>query len=383
MKTSHSLLKQLSKQIKNNEAFLISDPNSLKYFANCETLLPEEREAYLIINPQQSYIIQSSFSPKNNHKNIKTLFGMSASKVKQNLELILKELNLKILYIDKNSLFISEYENLQSIKSLKLKSLDKKIIWDLRSIKNKKEKIKIKKACQITKQVLKEVIKNLQEGVTELEIKREIIKNFYALGADGEAFPTIVAFAANSALPHHQPLDSPSTSSGTSNVSPILRPNMPVLIDCAAMYEGYRADMTRTIWFGDKPSEKFLEIEKIIMAAYKAALAKLNKPSPLGRGHLVSAKQNQIGEARAQDLDNAARSVISTAGYASEFIHSTGHGIGLEVHEPPSLNSRNTMPIKPGMVITIEPGIYLENQFGYRYENTVLVKEKGVEELTR
>jgi len=362
MKSNYSPIKKLSKQIKKNEAWLISDPHSINYLTSCKTLLPEEREAYLIVNPKQSFLIQSSFSPKNHNNEIKTLLGISTPQVKRYLEQIIQELKLEVLYIDKDSLFVSEYEWLQNISTKgrpasgwKIQNINKNLIWDLRLIKKSQEIKLIKKACQIANKSLVKVLNNLKEGTTELEIKKELIKSFYDLGADGEAFPSIVAFGANSALPHHQPWETR------------LKPNMPVLIDCGAMYKSYRSDMTRTVWFGNNPSAEFIKVEKIILAAYKSALAKLN----------------QRAEITAANLDYTARQVISQACYGNKFIHTTGHGIGLEVHEPPSLNFQNNQKIKPNMIITIEPGIYLENNFGYRHENTILITKTKFIELTK
>ena len=127
--------------------------------------------------------------------------------------------------------------------------------------------------------------------------------------------------------------------------------------------------MTRSFWFGDKPTQEYLKVKKTVHQAYQAALAKLTQPLT-----------NQL---QAKDLDQAARSVISLAGYGPKFIHTTGHGLGLDIHEPPSLNWRNDQEIKPGMVITLEPGIYLNGRFGCRHENTILVTKDGAQELTK
>jgi len=114
--------------------------------------------------------------------------------------------------------------------------------------------------------------------------------------------------------------------------------------------------MTRTFWFGPNPDSTFTEIKDVVHAAYTAAEA-IASDQPV----------------TAREVDEAAREVIKKAGYGDEFIHTTGHGLGLEIHEQPSLNWRNTEKIQPNMAITIEPGIYLPGKFGYRYENTLII----------
>ena len=144
---------------------------------------------------------------------------------------------------------------------------------------------------------------------------------------------------------------------------------MPILIDLGATVNGYHGDMSRTVWFGKKPSPEFLKVEEVVKAAYQEA---------------VSALKNRQGQQiLAKDLDQAARGVITQAGYGKNFIHTTGHGLGLDIHENLSLNWNNEQPILPQMVITIEPGIYLEGKFGYRYENMVVVNDDGAMELMR
>lgn len=125
--------------------------------------------------------------------------------------------------------------------------------------------------------------------------------------------------------------------------------------------------MTRSFWFGPQPSAEFRRVERVVRAAYRQTLERLrHRPTSLTTQH----------------LDEAARTTIANHGYGERFIHTTGHGLGLEIHEPPSLSWQDQAPIQPGMALTIEPGVYLPDQFGYRHENTVLVTASGGDILT-
>jgi len=274
--------------------------------------------------------------------------------------------NYKIttVFIQADSLTVGEQQIFFN-SEVKTKEFDQDELWKLRLIKSKQEIEDINKAGQIATQALEETLKSLHAGMTENQVKKLIIKKIYELNGEGEAFPTIVAFGAHSALPHHQP------------TAHRLQPNTPVLIDLGAKFNGYCSDMTRTIWFGDQPSEKFKKIESIIRAAYHNVEAQFRPKADPPRVEIAP-----LPNTTAAKLDHAARKVINAAGFGDKFIHTTGHGIGLEVHEPPSLNSRNKMKLEPGMVITIEPGIYLPGEFGYRFENTIEIKTNNFKLLT-
>ncbi|HOB21679.1 MAG TPA: M24 family metallopeptidase, partial [Bacillota bacterium] len=171
-------------------------------------------------------------------------------------------------------------------------------------------------------------------------------------GAEGAAFPTIVASGPNSALPHAQP---GSRRLGWGDF---------VVIDCGAKWQGYCADLTRTFVVGE-PSAKQQEIYQLVLDA-----------------QLVGLEALQAGMG-ARELDATARSVIGAAGYADAFGHGLGHGVGLEVHEEPRLSPKGEGELAAGMVVTVEPGIYLAGWGGVRIEDLVLVKEDGREILSK
>lgn len=211
-------------------------------------------------------------------------------------------------------------------------------------VKTDKELAKIKKACAIAEKSLADVLPLLKEGVTEAEIAAEIEHRFRKYGASGPSFDTIVAFGENAAVPHHE--------TGSTK----LKKNECVLIDFGCVYDGYCSDMTRTFFFG--------KADKEFKRAYNAVL----------NAHLTSEKGIYEG-IDCSLADGLARSVLVERGYGELFTHSLGHGIGVNVHEQPSLSPKGKGKIENGMVFSIEPGVYVDGKFGIRIENTVVMKD--------
>lgn len=224
----------------------------------------------------------------------------------------------------------------------------------MRLIKDKTEIQLLTEAAQLGWKGYEHVVSLLKEGITEGELAFELEFFWKKRGAQKLAFDPIIAFGANSSMPHYR---AGSTA---------LQKNTSVLIDIGVTLKHYHSDMTRVVFFG-KPPKQIKEIYSIVEEAKNKTL-ELCRPGTL------------IG-----DLDKAARSVIDKKGYGSYFTHSTGHGLGLDVHELPTLRSKGPftdIPLKPGMVITIEPGIYLPDIGGVRLEDTVLITREGHKNLT-
>lgn len=388
--TFNSRINKLQANIENNQSVLLSSASDVTYFTNFNFLLPEEREAFAFITKNSISLIYTSFSPIDNFSFINYLKGSYPNQLASHLEKIIIDEKINTILIDDETLFVAELSAIKDkIKDLSIKNYDLNLIRNLRNIKEPYEIENIKIACEVTAQVIEEIKSELKEGITEKEVKILIDRLLEKHGVDELAFPTIVAFGSNTALPHHQPsgklkVEPGGKFSSKTNDEPgdepnsqviTLENNMPVLIDMGAKVAGYCADMTRTFWFGDQPSDKFLEIESIVKNAYSAALGVLKDGSDIES----SDNANKI---IAKDVDGAARTIITNKGYANYFIHTTGHGLGLSIHEQPSLSWSNTTQILPNMTVTIEPGIYLKEEFGYRYENTVLVTKINSIELT-
>lgn len=224
------------------------------------------------------------------------------------------------------------------------------IVESLRVIKTDGEVRLIKKAGGIAAKVFSESLKELKLGMTENEwtgIVEYQMRRFRA----ARGFETIVAFGKNGSIPHYQP----------GNVK--LRKNDSVLIDFGVSYKGYRCDISRSFPVGDRGG-RYAKALEVVKDAQKNAIAKIK------------------AGVKAVDIDKAARETIKTAGF-TPYGHGTGHGLGLDVHEKPFISYKSKDILKSGMVVTIEPGIYLPGKFGIRVEDDVLVTDKGSRVLTR
>lgn len=346
-------LQNLQKKIASTEITVLSNPNDIAYFTGFLTLLPSEREAILLVTTSSVVLLHAAFSPVEKFEGIIYHPRCSSAYIVEQIKKLMESGRTKIL-IDPSTLFVEEYQPLLLIEVLEVASLQREIIWELRHVKDAAELEIMKQAASLTRQAYGHVEKLFAVGVTEKELAFEI--EFFIKKQGGElGFPSIVAFGEHGSLPHHQPTDTALTQ------------NTAVLIDLGAKVAGYSGDMTRTVWFGNTPDPEFLKIEKIVRDAYDVTFT------------LVQKKR----DATAADFDLAARTLIDESGFGNEYIHTTGHGLGLDVHESPSIYKNNQTKILPNMVITIEPGIYLPGKFGYRYENTVLITSDSAVELTK
>ena len=248
--------------------------------------------------------------------------------------------------------------NAKNISYIFGKKLDKSIkitdigdlIPDQRLKKDETEINSIRISCYIASLAIKYAKKLIKPGMSEIEIYYKI-EEFFVRNNVKQAFPTIVATGPNSALPHH-----------VCSNRKILR-NDTVLIDLGCIYKGYSSDLTRTFYLG-KINKSQKKVFSLVSRAKTLAISSIK--------HGV----------RSNLVDKAARDLITQGGYGDRFIHTTGHGLGIEVHEAPRLSSKDKTVLKSGMVVTVEPGIYLKGSFGVRLEDTILVTNKGCEVLT-
>lgn len=222
----------------------------------------------------------------------------------------------------------------------------------VRMVKDTEEQELMIEASKINDKAVDEVIKLVGTGLSEKQIADKLEDIYKQLGASGNSFEPIVAFGANGANPHHENDDSQ------------LKPGDSVIIDMGCKYHGYCSDMTRTVFYKSAP-QKAKEIFNIVLEANKRAIAMV-KPG-----------------VRFCDIDNAAREYITEKGYGKYFTHRTGHSIGIETHDMGDVSAINTDILKPGMIFSVEPGIYLPGEFGVRIEDLVLVTEDGCEILNK
>lgn len=221
------------------------------------------------------------------------------------------------------------------------------LILKMREIKSRQEIAKLRRAAKIAVKGMRCAAELIEVGRSELEIAAEAEHAMRRAGSEGTSFSTIVASGRNSWLPH-------STATRRR-----LRQGDLIIIDLGAKYEGYCSDMTRT--FALSPTRKQLKLVELVKRAQRAAIARVRDG------------------VRASAIDKVARDFISRAGYASYYLHSTGHGVGLEIHESPSLAPDSRGVLRKDMVTTVEPGIYLLGVGGARWEDMVLVTTGGHE----
>lgn len=220
----------------------------------------------------------------------------------------------------------------------------------LRARKDADEYARLKENALINDRAMIAAFDALHEGVSEAEVCAVIVDSYRAAGAEAEFLS--VCFGENGAYPHY--------TSGAAR----LRAGQPVLIDIGSRKDGYPSDMTRVGWFGGAPSAEFLAVHAIVEAAVVAALAAA-RPG-----------------VAASVVDKAAREVIAGAGYGARFLHRTGHGLGIDLHEGPYITATSATVLQSAMVHSIEPGIYLPGKFGLRLEDVVFLREDGPEVLS-
>ena len=231
--------------------------------------------------------------------------------------------------------------------------LASEILENLRIRKDEAELERLREAARLSDEV-SESIRALGAdavGMTERELAAEIEDRLAAAGGDGVSFETVVGAGPNGARPHHRHGDR-TIESGD-----------PVVLDFGTRVGGYPGDQTRTVVFDGEPSDEFRDVHDAVLEAHNAGVAAV-EPG-----------------VEAREVDRAAREVLAERGYADAFIHRTGHGVGLDVHEPPYITSENDRELEPGMVCSVEPGVYLEGEFGVRIEDLVVVTEDGCERL--
>jgi len=270
---------------------------------------------------------------------------------------ILEGYSFKSLNLDGKNISFADFNRLEKLlseQSKKLASIEG-IIEKLRVIKDVIEISSIRKACRIADKVYQDIInlsaseiKTYEEIELAYKMEELMIKN----NSSGKSFDTIVAYDKNSSIPHYIP--------GKMKIKKGL-----ILMDFGCRFKNYCSDMTRTIFIGsNKICNEFKKIYDIVLEAQLLA----------------------VGECRegisCRELDRAARKLITSKGYGDNFGHGLGHGVGLEIHEDPVISSESKAVLKENMVITIEPGVYLENFGGVRIEDTVLVKKNGCEILS-
>ena len=341
----NSSFKEIFKSV---DAVLVTSIANIVYLTGFDGFSETERECFLVITKNKNYLITDkrySQAAKLRTKNFEIIDTGAQRFILKNAGEFFKK--TKTVGFEDYDLTVSEYSKLK--KLAKLRPLNLK---NLRIIKREEEIKNIKLACKIGDQAFKFILDKLRLGLTEQKISNQL--EFFIKQKTDVSFKPIVAFGKHSSVPHH-------LCSKTK-----LKNNQIVLLDFGVKVNNYCSDMSRTVFFG-KASEKFKKMHQTVLLAQQKAIEYINSQLLIVNGQLF-----------AKDIDKIARDYITDQGFPN-IIHSVGHGVGIQVHEPPHLSPNSKDIIKENMVFSVEPGIYLPKVGGVRIEDLVLVTKNGAE----
>lgn len=326
-----------------NPCMLITERKTRRYFSGIDV-----DEGIMLLTNKKYYLTDArSFSAVKEKLSVSDIIAVKYQGLESVREILKKE-RVKTVYIDYQNTTVAEFNEFKKFK-LKIKDCSKKI-KSLRAIKSNIEIQKIARACEIVEKAFYKTLKEIKLGVTEKYLADFIKNAMIDSGADDVSFDTIVAFGQNSAIPHHQ----------TSNTK--LENNQVVLIDVGCKVEGYCSDLTRTVFFGS-PDDEFKEKYQAVLTANLNAIEKITEKT------------------LTCDADAIARNYLQVQGLDKYFTHSLGHGLGLDIHEYPSLSPKTKESLTNGMAFTIEPGVYFDGKYGIRIEDTVILENGKVKRL--
>ena len=340
------------------DAFLVIQPQNRSYLSgwfNEDT----EGAGLLLVGEIQRIVLTSTLYKEIAEKEATgwTVIVPPARDYAQVIAELAREYGWKKIGFESAAISYAEYEKLENAGKdiITLQSFGQSPVEQLRLVKRPHELELLKHAISITDRTFAYICEWIQPGITEKEVQWEILRKMVELGADGTSFQSIVASGPNSSMPHAEPGE-----------RQIQRGEL-ITIDMGARYKGYCADMTRTICLGEPNEPRMQEIYDAVLNAMKTCEASLYP----GMSGLAA--------------DALARNALEVAGLAEYYIHSTGHGVGLQVHEGPILSQRapEDVLLPVGSVVTVEPGVYIPGWGGVRIEDCVLLKEDGSEVLTQ
>lgn len=358
------------------DALLISSVPDIIYLAGYSNFSTEEREAYIFITKYDQFILTDgrySTAIKNKIKQFDLIEISGTNSLKNILNKLKIKHQIQKLGIDENIHSIKEYKLFKTC----FNDLNHQSIQTLRAVKDLEEISSITAACRLGDKAFKYILTKIKPGITEKELAFELEFFIRKQGAD-ISFKPIIAFGANAAIPHHntgdQRLASPKPGEGGL-----------ILLDFGVKYENYCSDMTRTVFLG-KITEEQKRVYNTVLSAQQRAVDyitdKLKTDNRLTSHYARDTRGTSTTEIlNASAVDKVSREYIISQGYPS-IPHSLGHGIGLQVHEPPSLSPKSKSVLAEGMVFSIEPGIYLPGKFGIRIEDLFTIANGKLIQLT-
>ncbi len=325
------------------DAFLVSSVSNVFYLTGFRST-----HAYLVITPDSHHLLTDGrYYEKAKREvtqwDVRLIEGSAIKYIKS----FLKDLGVQRVGYEKDKVSC-EFRQALKTKGIKWVGLSGFLSY-IRAIKSQEEISIMREGVKKSDSIYRKLLEFIKPGMTEMEIRAFIVQEIFKVGASGESFPTIVASGEHSAIPHWE----------TSYYK--IEAGKNLLVDMGLIWKGYCTDFTRTIFIG-KADDEFKKVYQIVKDAHLFALEKARVGNTLG------------------DVDKTARKYIEKKGYGKLFNHSTGHGVGIDIHEYPRVyykgkDSKKT--IEEGMVFTIEPGIYIPGRFGVRLENIVAI-EKGI-----
>lgn len=308
---------------------------------------------YVVVTPEKAYI-GVDFRYIEAAKKAGDEAGIEVIRYEKQMESLAKlldDIGAQVIGYEEQYMTVADFKLFKAAVGKKKYVGVSSIFTELRAIKEPFEIERIAKAAEITDKAFLYALSIIKSGMTEKQLQQEIDTFFIKNGADGNAFDSIVLAGENTSRPHGVPSDRAFKTGDL------------ILMDTGCMYDGYCSDMTRTIALGYIKDEA-VEAYNTVLAAQQIALNRIK------------------AEEKAAMMDKAARDIIDGAGWAENFGHSLGHGVGLEIHENPTLSTRSKDILRENAVVTVEPGVYFEGKFGIRIEDMVLVTESGLRNFT-
>jgi Xaa-Pro aminopeptidase len=331
------------------DALLVTNPTNIRYLTGFVGASPEEREAYLLVTPKKNQLFLTPLYREEGKK-----FDAIEISREHPIEKALTRLDPVKLGFEADNLTVAEYEKLKKeLKGVTLVATRGRIENE-RMIKRPDEIANVRLAAKLTDQCFAYITRRIRPGMTEGRVAFEIEAFIRSRGAQ-LAFTPIVAFNEHSSQPHYH----------DKSHDPLRRGSL-ILLDFGARVNGYCADMTRVVFLG-KPKDEWVSAYNAVLRAQQASLTYLTGPDPVRSGAAA---------------DRAAREEMKKA-KLPDYPHGLGHGVGLEIHEAPRLTVKKDAELTAGMVVTVEPGVYMAGSYGVRIEDLVLLKKNGIEILTR
>lgn len=343
---------KLLDKIKTDEAFFVTLPEEVHYFTGFRG-----DSSYLLLTQKGLFFFTDlrfiEQIEREKRVNLEVLEISRERKLDKLLIEVLKSLNIRRLFFCRDDISFALGEKLvQTFRDENIESLDSKMVKELREVKDEYEIEILRENLMLTEIAYNLCLPLIDEQKSEIEIASVLEFFLRRNGSDGMAFETIVLSGERSALPH-----------GLPSVKKICEDEV-VLFDFGIKKNCYCSDFTRCFYSGKIISRKFFEMHSVVLNA------------------LLTGEQTVREGIKASEVHRAVYKVIEDAGYEKNFWHSTGHGVGLQIHEAPFINDKSETILKEGMVFTIEPGIYIPGVGGIRLEDMVIVRKEGVEVLT-